>query len=401
MSSRSAVLASLLLAGAALAQSDEGAGPKPPKSWDWVLVYYMNYDNNLEPCGRPILDMLQQGLASDRVAITCQADFRGDDGLRRYVLTRAEGETCERLPDEEGSAEEETLAAYLEWVKQRFPGKKYALVFLDHGGALGEMSQDEHPGREGGQNWLEVTETAKVVAEWRKQLGGSLELMFLQQCGKGGLENYHAFRGAAKVLMGSQTPVGAPNTYYAKTVEWVGEHPEADGVALARTIRETESPRMFTTYSAFHGEALEELPARLGPVLEPLLARGKELALPRGIKSCFQSPPDELFFDGIQLLRALYQANQLELAPVEAFDAWARETLLAGHSVSPLRERVAKDWCGYSLYFPVTGRAIERYAHYPLFQETKLPQLFSELQAARRRTLPAGAPRGKPDRQKE
>lgn len=384
-----AALAALSL-GSARAEDAPATQTKP---WDWVFVYYMNYDNNLEPCGRPILDMLKAGVVSDRVVVTCQADFRDTDGLRRYVITKAGGETCEQLADQENSADEETLAAYLEWVKQRFPGKKYALVFLDHGGALAEMSNDGNPGREGGQKWLEVTETAQVVAAWNKTLDSPLELLFLQQCGKGGLENYHAFRGAAKVLMGSQTPVGAPNSYYAATVKWAGEHPEADGQALAATIRETESPRMFTTYSAFHAAALEELPARLAPVLEPLLARGDQLALPRGIKSCFQSPPDELFFDGLQLLRALYQQNELDAAPVDAFDAWAKEKLLAGHKVSPLRVQVAGDWCGYSIYFPVTGRAIDRYAHYPLFKETRLPELFRALQAARKKSLPAGAPR--------
>lgn len=386
------LLLPLLLAGPALAEG-EPAPQAAPQGHDWVLVYYMNYDNNLEPCGRPILDMLKKGLVADNVVVTCQADFRDKDGLRRYVLTKSGGETEERLADQENSGDEETLAAYLEWVRQKFPGKKYALVFLDHGGALGEMSMDEHPGKEGGQNWLEVVETAKVVAAWREKLQGSLELMFLQQCGKGGLENYHAFRGAAKVLMGSQTPVGAPNHYYPATVQWACEHPEADGVALAARIRETESDRMFTTYSAFHGPALDELPARLKPVLEPVLARGEALALPRGLKPCFNSPPDELFFDGIALLQALYKANELDPAPVAAFDAWAREKLLAGHRVSPARERIAKDWCGYSIYFPVTKAAIERYAHYPLFQETQLDELFAALQAARKRSLPAGAPK--------
>ena len=60
-----------------------------------------------------------------------------------------------------------------------------------------------------------------VLAEGRSQ-GAEVELLFLQQCGKGTLENYYSFKDAAKVVMGSQTNVGAPNSYYAASVRWAG-----------------------------------------------------------------------------------------------------------------------------------------------------------------------------------
>src|SRR5690606_312611 len=113
----------------------------PP--YDWVFYFHMAYDNDLERCGPPILSMLQQGLTSERVAVVVTADTRDEEGMRRIVLTSA-GARQERL-DEEGSAEEEVLAAELAWVSANLPAKKYAVVFLDHGGALGQMSFDEHP----------------------------------------------------------------------------------------------------------------------------------------------------------------------------------------------------------------------------------------------------------------
>jgi hypothetical protein len=363
------------LTGTANAQ---GTAPKPER--DWTFVYYMSYDNNLEGCGRPILDMLGKGVTTPNLVVTCQADFTADDGQHRYTFTSEQGERVEPVAGE-GSAEEETLRDYLEWARVTYPAKRMALVFLDHGGRLGQMSNDDNPGREGGQNWLEVHETSRVVAAWReavKKDGNEVELMFLQQCGKGTLENYYGFRDAARVIMGSQTVVGAPNYYYTKALQWAAANPAGTGEELAARIREFEPPNMFTTYSAFVGEKLEDLPARLAPVLEPLLKK-ETIGVPRGLRACFDSPPDEMMIDGLALLEGLYTANELDRAPLTAFSGWVREELMCGHRVSPARERVASSWCGFSIYVPRSKRAQKRYDHYPIYADTELDALLDRL----------------------
>ncbi len=372
-----ALPAAALAALAAQARADETAS----RTYDWALVYYMAYDNNLEGCGRPILDMLGKGVTSDEVVVTCQADFTDAEGMRRYTITSA-GERVETIP-EEGSAEEESLRDYLEWVRATYPARRVALVFLNHGGRLGQMSYDERPGREGGQDWLEVHETSRVVAAWReavKKDGGEVELCFLQQCGKGTLENYHAFRDTARVIMGSQTTIGAPNYYYEKAIQWACANPQGTGEELASKIREFETPNMFTTYSAFRSSALEQLPEKLAPVLAPLLAKEK-VAIPRGLRACFDQPPDELFVDALALLGGLYEANELDAAPFDAFAAWVRDELISGHRVSPARERVAGSWCGFSIYVPRSVRALKRYEHYPIYHDTDLDDLARKLLA--------------------
>lgn len=364
-------LASTLAPAAARAD----APPPAPRLREWTFVYYMAYDNNLEKCGRPILDMLGKGVTSDDVVVTCLADFT-DEGLKRYVLTRG-AEDVEAVPGD-SSAEEETVRDYLAWVKATHPAKRYALVFLDHGGRLGQMSNDDNP-REGGQEWLEVVETGKTVAEWRRGLPAtsSVELLFLQQCGKGTLENYHAFKDAAAVLMGSQTVVGAPNSYYTKSIAAVCERPDVDGAEVARLMRENDPPNMFTTYTTVRSSALGELVARLEPVLAPLAAKDA-LDLPRGLTPCFDQPPDEAFFDGLPLLAGLYEANGLDRAPLDAFAAWARESLIAGHRVSERQRQRAGTWCGFSLLLPLSKDAYARYKHYPLWAETQLDEVLEK-----------------------
>jgi hypothetical protein len=401
----------LLALALALAAPSARADERAPAPREWHLAYYMAYDNNLEGAGRPILDMLKRGLSGEDVVVTCQADFRAQDGMKRYVLTSA-GETVEAV-EGEGSAEAASLRDYLDWVKTKHPARRYAVIFLDHGGKLGELSVDELPAKlppgtdpkkaKVRPRWLEVVETAGVLSTWRKKLpaGQQVELMFLQQCGKGALENYHAFRESAKVLMGSQTIVGAPNAYYTEVVQALCAKPAVDGEALAAAIRDAETPNMFTTYTTVRGAAMADLPAKLAPVLAPLMAKEKleagrydlktfaaaaqgrpapaALATAEGaIPTCFDQPGDEPFFDGLALLEALYAANGLDRAPLEAFATWAKGTMIAGHRVSPRHTEVAGSWCGFSIMVPISREAITRYAHYPIYRETQLDELLGK-----------------------
>ncbi|MCA8925740.1 MAG: hypothetical protein KDD82_28280 [Planctomycetes bacterium] len=383
---RSFATALTLLACAGLARAQSEA----PQTYDWVLHYYMAYDNNLERCGPPIVDMLAKGITSEKLAIVVSADYADTKGMRRYLLTKGERKVLEL--EEEGSAEEETLAAELDWVRQSYPAKKYAVVFLNHGGGLGQMSLDERPGKQGGQTWLYPPEVARVVTAWREQVKaaeGEVELVFYQQCGKGSLENYHCMRTAARYVMGSQTVVGAPNYYYSAAIEHLCEHPEADGLELAKQITQHETANMFTTYTTLDSAQLDELPAQLDAVLAPLLAL-EALKLPRlGSKElppCFDFGKRELFFDGMALFRALYAANELDPAPLAALEDYHRR-LIPSHRVSPQQQTRAGTWCGYSVFFPLHPRVLEQYEDYPIYADTQLDEFFAEVfrQAAARR----------------
>ena len=367
------------LAGPTLAQ-DSGTKERAATDYEWVLHYYMAYDNNLEACGDPIIQMLDDGITNDKTVVVVSADYRNADGMKRYILTNGERKVIDL--EEEGSAEEEVLETELNWVRDNYKGKRYAVVFLNHGGQLGQMSYDETPGKAGGQNWLYPPEVGKVMTKWRKTLPGEMELFFYQQCGKGTLENYHAVKDSAKFVMGSQTTVGAPNYYYTKFVKDVCENPAISGKEVAASITKHETPNMFTTYSTFDSAALGTLPANLNPVLEPLL-KLETLQLPpfsRTFRPCFKFQPDEMMFDAFALLDGLYTANNVDKAPLETFKGWVKESLMTGHRVSPQQERLAGDWCGFSIYVPARKEALTRYqSTYPIYSETKLGDLCNKL----------------------
>ncbi len=388
--------ASALTAATAWAEEPTPRAEAEAVPLEWVFHYYMAYDNDLEGAAAPILDMLRQGLTSDRVAVVVSADLRGPGGMRRIVLRR--GDQTVEVVDEEGSADEAVLARELEWVGEHLPARKHAVVFLNHGGALGQMSYDETPATPG-KDWLYPPEVGAVLAEWRGRLAGEVELVFYQQCGKGSLENYYAFRDAAKFVMGSETVVGAPNAYYAPALRAVCERPDLDGGAVAELFARHEAPRMFTDYAALDATALRAVPGRLDAVLEPLLAVPALRSFPlrsRALQPTFSYPTVtasgarsiELFYDGLGLLEALYQANGLDRAPLEAFAAWVKGDLLRAHRISPLQGRKAGGWCGFSVFVPLQADLLARYrGSYAIYRDTRLAELHERLMGAVRREL--------------
>ncbi len=338
---------SILLAAALLAKAPER---------EWTVVYYMSYDNNLERCGPVILDGLEKGVKDPAIAVTVLHDDRRRDGLNRHVLTAA-GRATEKLATDD-SASEETLREYLSWAARTHPAKRLAVVFLDHGGKLDEMCADEWPKEGGTKHWLSAKLVGPILRDFAKS--ANVELLFLQQCGRGSIDNLYAFRGAAATVMASQTTVGAPNTYYEKSMKWLAANPKATGAELAKRIAGDDEH--FTNYAWVDGKALAELPGRLAPAVKAL----DKAALPTGLKPCF--PCDgEANYDLVAWLEAACGDASKE------FTSWIREKLVVGHGK---RGRAAADWCGLSIFVPKSRKQFDRYADHPLYADSALDDVW-------------------------
>ncbi len=357
-----------ILAVAAGGPAQEAAKPE----LEWLLIYYMSYDNNLEGCGPVILDGLQEGAKEGPLAVTVLADFRDRDGLRRIVLS-PEGRQ-ERKLETDNSASESVLEEYVAWAAKSFPAKRYAVVFLDHGGELDEMS-----GEGISKKWLSARKVGPLLRKFREDVGGKVELVFLQQCGRGSIDNLYNFRGAGAAVMASQTSVGAPNTYYAPTLRWLAKHPASGGIDLARRIMQDDEH--YTNYVCVRGEALGELPKRIDPLVDVLLPKeGGELVAPKGVRACFggRGRGTESNYDLLGWLDAAFEANERPKEELSKFDTWVREKLVEHHQFREGAER-GRAWCGVSLFVPKTGALRERYKDYPLYQDSRLDDLWNAM----------------------
>ncbi len=338
---------------------------------DWTLIYYMSYDNNLERCGPVITDGLEKGAKGTSLAVTILSDDTDKGGLKRIVIEGG-NRTSETLSTD-NSASETVLAEYLAWAAKSWPAKHYAVVFLDHGGRLDEMCLDQWPGEGEPKKWLSAKLAGPVLREFRKSCGGEVDLLFLQQCGRGSVENLYNFRGAAAAVMASQTVVGAPNTYYTKSLQWLAGKPKATGAEIARQIMTDDEH--YTNYVCVDGKALEELPAKLAAVVEPLLKAPKPAA---GLKACFTAEA-ETNFDLLGWLGSATKESGAAGDPLAAFTKWVNGTLIVSHTKSSGGAAAAKDWCGLSLWVPSSRRVRGMYADWPIYEKSRLPELWKAL----------------------
>jgi hypothetical protein len=372
------MLAALLVALALLATRLPPRRDVGPPSRDWTFFYLMGYDNDLAPFGPTILSRIRDGVRTTDIAVVVLADFRGPGGVRRIEIT-TDGERRETLSTED-SVSPALLRDQLLRTAARFPARHYGIVLLDHGAGVGEMVLDEHPGGGAGPRWMRSRDVGAVLRRFRGAVAGEVGIVFLQQCGRGTVEDLYDFRGAAETVMASQTTVGAPNSYYAALFRWLADHPEATGAGIAETIAYEDSD--YTSYVAVDGDRLPDLPARLAPVVDELTRGGtKRVARPPDVRPCYRCRirRDETIYDLLHWLHRAYAANGLapgSSAALAGLDRFVRRELIVFHHKILAHAAEIPTWTGIGLLVPATPAAGRRRADTALYRDCPVPSLW-------------------------
>ncbi len=374
----SLTLSTLVVTTVASAQADSATAGDVPAApeLEWALAFVMSYDNDLEHCGPIILDGLEAGVKSDKVRVLVLHDDKDRGGLKRWVITD-EGRSHERLETDD-IADESVVASFLEWVADRHPAKRYAVIYLNHGGDLDNMCFDAWAGPKKRNQWLSARKMGDVMRSFRKRAPGTVELLFLQQCGRGSIDNLYNFRETATAVMASQFTVGAPNTYYTPTVAVLSEAPKTSAVELAKTIMRTDEH--FLHYVCVDGKRLSELPARIDPVLETLI--DADVKPPQKMRPCFGgwTGEHETNYDLLEWLGAASAAQ--ENGTLDAFARWVRNDLIVADRGNPQGRRQTRGRCGLSLYVPAAAAVRNRYRDYPLRRASRLGELWNAIYPA-------------------
>ena len=345
--------------------------------YEWVFVYYMSYDNDLNPFGKVILGDLAKGIIDSKVAVVVQADFTDSRGMKRIALRHLNGKPHRKEINlkSEDSADVNELRKYLEWVRKKWDAKNYCIVFLNHGGKLDQMCLDERPFRNDSENkqfasgkWLSAAETGKIVADFNRKVDGKVRLLFLQQCGRAAIQNLYNFVDTAKYILASPFRVDAPNTYYTKTLASVGRDPNVTGEILAKTVmREDEH---YTVYTLISNKELKKLPEKLRPVLKSF-GQKSNLNRPDSCPCVFEFEGDK-FYDLMHYLQALNSANN-DMADRElsSFLNWYQNSLIVSRAV----KGIGSSYSGLSIYVPSSKNDSIRYSFLPLYQQTDLEEI--------------------------
>ncbi len=352
--------------------------PSNANVYEWVFVYYMSYDNDLSPFGEVILRDLRNGLSNSKIAVVVQADFIDSKGMKRIGLYLADGKTHrkETILRSEDSADEAELRKYIKWVRKKWVAKNYSIIFQNHGGKLNHMCLDQKPSRDHNKNkqfgsgkWLRASEAAKVVASFNQEAGRKVRLVFLQQCGRATIQNLYNFVDAAEYIMASPLIVGAPNTYYTKTIASVAQDPNITGEILAATIMQEDEH--YTLYTLISNKELKRLPEKLAPVLKSF-GRASALYQPKSCPHLFEYE-SEKFYDLKSYFQALNSANNnIAGKELDSFFDWCQGRLIVGKAVRETESTVEPPYSGLSIYVPSSPNANTSYSFLPLHQQTDL-----------------------------
>lgn len=350
------------------------------KHYDWIILYWMPYDNNLSRFGVPILEMLTKGVQSENILIAVEADFSSEQQLSRYLITK--GKINREKLDTGNSADEKVFEEFLNWAKSQFQAEKWAIVFLGHGGSLDEISPDENPelGAFLVTKWMNIKKLSDVITSFNSEVENRVELVFLQNCNKGTLEVLYTFKDTAKYTLSSQRLLGAPNYYYEQLFQFLGNHPEIDGGQLAEKIMQFEPVNMYYSYTATNNEAVRHLPAKINPLIESIIASGQKTLKKSDLK--VYSYGDEEFVDVISVFQPLVNQSPVVQQHHQEFVEFYNNSLIhkvQHHGTLLGTNNKYPTLSGLGLFLPKSKQVLEKYRYLPAFSDLKLAELFDAI----------------------
>jgi hypothetical protein len=325
------------------------------------------------------MEMLARGVQSENILVLVQSDITESDPLYRSVISK--GKVENQKLDATNSASEKVFAEFLNWTDSYFSGNKWAITFLGHGGNLDEISPDIHPIADDneGTQWMNIHKLNDVICQFKKQLDGQIELIFLQNCCKGTIEAFHTFRDASKYTMSSQMPVGSPNNYYDAALQFLGAHPEIHGGVLAEKIMEFEDPSMYSSYTVVNNALVRDLPSKCNPLIESILeANVKNLQIDDlNEKSWSYRYLDDCFADIITFFKWAVDKSGANPQKLDDFVNFITEDVI--HKFQESSETMYPNLSGISLYIPSDKSQLAKYKHLEVFSDLNFFKLFNNI----------------------
>lgn len=352
------------------------------QAYDWVILYWMPYDNDLSRFGAPILEMLKRGVRSKNLLVAVEADFADAESMSRTVITQ--GKVRHQILDTADSASERNFAEYLNWAQANFSASKWAVIFLGHGGRLDEISPDYETllGDEARHRWMNIETLSEILTEFNQKIGDRLELVFFQNCNKGTIEAHYTFRETAKYTLSSQLLLGAPNYYYESLLQFVGQNPEIDGGQFAAKIMEFEGSDMYHSYTATDNKTIQALPTKLNPLIDAILSSQISNFSIDSLKT-YRYMGDR-FADSLEFFGALVQQANAGSLELEQFSQFLKDSMIykvqaGGELLAPKLRKTYENLSGLGLLLPEDQAKLDQYRYLKVFSDLKLTELFDRV----------------------
>ncbi len=302
---------------------------------DWLLIYYMPYDNDLSEFSTEIVSSIVKGSEGcTNVGITIQADLSDTLGHKRYVIT--DGKIDTTLLSVE-SSDISVFKDYLNWVNEKFVFDRCALFFLDHGADLGSMGIDTYPAMQ----VYNIVEVSNVIEAFNSSREQQSDLLFLQQCNRSSIEILYEFRDCAEYTLASQLNLGAPNSYYVEMIQMLGKNPNLSSEELGTTIAQFDGEDMYYSYTLVDNSTLDNYVFELSTLINQL--------------SKVKCDPDvliteEYFGETYWDIHSMINVASFDQAILKELQYLPGSKTIR-HLTNPKSDKVF-DYCGVSIYSP-------------------------------------------------
>ncbi|BAY25641.1 hypothetical protein NIES2100_54470 [Calothrix sp. NIES-2100] len=355
---------------------------------NWVILYWMPYDNDLVDFGEPIIEMLKTGTKNSAAVVVVQSDYFGDQKMRRRSIIKGVTEeiaipAAHFVNAGEDSSDISAFVAYLDWAYQNFDAKHWAVIVVGHAGKVNEVSPDDHGSSNPTRTWIRVDQFANAVSRFNQATKGRVELLFFQNCNKATLEVVYETRNCARYTLASQLRLGAPNYYYEGFLERLNK-PSLGGYEAAIAIIESERADMYHTLTLVDNQAVKHIPAKLSRLIQILLTNDSQ-AIDLSKLSTIRYFGEQCC-DVLTLFEYLSKnINQASNAFTEFADFLKSSVIVhyqtGGqlYSRRRLKNKAAEKLCGLSLYLPENRQAISQYSSLALYQGVDLVGLYKEI----------------------
>jgi hypothetical protein len=373
------------------------AGNKPPrKNYDYILLYWMPYDNNLSRFGQPIIEMLSKGVQSDKVLVIVQSDLSNAKQLSRNIITK--GNINVQYLETADSSSENVLNDYLSWALSQFQAKHWVIVFLGHGEGLMKISPDNNPNSSSISSsepkWMNLQRISEVLSKFNRAVNGRLELLFFQNCNRGNIEVHYTFQNIAKYTLSSQMRLAVPNYYYESLLNHLSYYPNLDGGQIAKKIMDFEPSDMYHSLTLTKNHYFHQLSEKLNPVIDSILRANTDAVKIQINSALFPKKSNsqtslidiyrsrgEAFVDLANFILEITILSGADVTACNLFLNYYKSFLIErvqqnGKLLSPrIRGRYQK-FSGLGLFLPRTRQELETYSYLKIYSDLKLVKLF-------------------------
>ena len=230
-----------------------GARAAAGETHRWTVAAYLSGDGDLRATAERYMATVAAGANQPGWAAAVQIDKTGEDGqcgAGRHAWTWSEGQRRLRSDSVPGSeagvnmGARETLAGFLQWVRQQAPAERYALIVMGHGTGLTGWSGDVTRGltssgvaldTSAGGDCLSVSELAGGIEDgFERPREPGLDALFLDCCYGSSLEVAYELRGGVRYMTAVPGELPNPGLPWQEILSRAGRQEAAGGRELVR-----------------------------------------------------------------------------------------------------------------------------------------------------------------------